>query len=89
MGRSSDTHGREEKRVQGLSGKARMKTPFERPRRRWEDGIKMDLREIGWGCVEWIYQAQVRDRWRALVNPVMNIRVLEPRIYSVNLSLFI
>jgi sorting nexin-29 len=49
---------------------------LERPRRRWEDGIKMDLREIGWGGVEWIHLAEDRDRWRAVVNAVMNLRVL-------------
>jgi hypothetical protein len=42
-------HGRREKLVQGFSGKAQRKKPLERPRRRWEDGIKMDLTEIGWG----------------------------------------
>jgi hypothetical protein len=51
-----------------------------RPKRRWEDGIKMNLREIVWGAVEWIQLAQDRDRWRALVNAVMNLRVLAPRI---------
>jgi hypothetical protein len=50
-----------------------------RPRRRWEDGIKMDVREIAWGGVEWIHLAQDRDRWRAVVNVVMNLRVLAPR----------
>jgi hypothetical protein len=54
--------------------------PLERPRRRWEVGIKMDLREIGWGGVEWIHLAQDRNRWRSVVNAVMNIRVLAPRI---------
>jgi hypothetical protein len=62
-----------------LVGKLEGKRPLERPRRRWEDMIKMDLREIGWGCVEWIYPAQDRDRWRAVVNAVMNLRVLAPR----------
>jgi hypothetical protein len=46
------------------------KTPLGRARRRWEDGIKMDLREIGSGGVEWIHLAQDRDRWRAVVNEV-------------------
>jgi hypothetical protein len=46
-----------------------------RPRRRWEDNIKMDLREIGWDGVDWIDLAQDRDQWRTLVNTVMNIRV--------------
>jgi hypothetical protein len=53
--------------------------PLGRPRHRWEDGIRMDLREIGWGGVEWIHLAQHRDRWRAVVNAVMNLRVLAPR----------
>jgi hypothetical protein len=43
------------------------------------DGIKMDLREIGWGCVEWIHLAQDRDRWRDVMNAVMNLRVMAPR----------
>jgi hypothetical protein len=49
--------------------------PLERPRCRWEDNIKMDLRELWFGDVDWIHWAQDRDRWRALVNMVMNIRV--------------
>jgi hypothetical protein len=48
-------------------------------RRRWVDEIKIDLREIGWECVEWIHMAPDRDRWRAVVNAVMNLRVLAPR----------
>jgi hypothetical protein len=51
--------------------------PLERPRRRRENGIRMDLREIGWGSVDWIQLDS--DRWRALVNTVMNLRVLAPR----------
>jgi hypothetical protein len=46
-----------------------------RPRRRWEDNIKMDLREVGWGGMDWINLAQDRDWWRALVNAVMNLGV--------------
>ena len=46
-----------------------------RPRRRWEDNIRMDLREVGCGCVDWMELAQDRDRWRALVSAVMNLRV--------------
>jgi hypothetical protein len=49
VGRACGTHGRREKRVLGFGGKARRKRPLERPRRRWEDEIKMDLKEIGWG----------------------------------------
>jgi hypothetical protein len=62
-----------------LVGKPKGKRPLERPRYRWEDGIKMDLREISWGGVEWIHLAQDRDRWRAVVNAVMKLRVLTPR----------
>jgi hypothetical protein len=54
------------------------KRPLERPRHRWEDGIRMDLGEIGWGNVEWIQLAQDRGRWRAFVNTVMNLRDLAP-----------
>jgi hypothetical protein len=49
--------------------------PLGRPRRRWEDNIKMDLREIGFGDVDWNYLAQDRNRWRAFVNTVMSLRV--------------
>jgi hypothetical protein len=67
-----------------LMGKPEGKRPLERQRRRWEDGIKMDLREIGWGGdVEWIHLAQDRDRWRAVVNAVMNLRVLVPRSFII------
>jgi hypothetical protein len=61
-----------------LVGKPEGKRPLERPRRRWEGGVKMDLGETGWGDVEWIHLAQDRDHWRALVNAVMNLRVLAP-----------
>jgi hypothetical protein len=62
-----------------LVGKPEGKRPLGRPRRRWVDGIKMDLEEIGSGVVERIHLAQDRDRWRAVVNAVMNLRVLAPR----------
>jgi hypothetical protein len=55
------------------------KRPLGRPKRRWENGIRMDLREIGLGCVDWILLAQERDRWRAVVSTVRNLRVLTPR----------
>jgi hypothetical protein len=72
----------ERKLYKVLVGKPEGKRPLGRPRRRREDGIRMDLREIGWGSVEWIQLAQDRDRWRALVNTVMDFRVLVPRISS-------
>jgi hypothetical protein len=62
-----------------LMGKPKGKRPLERPRRRWEDGIRMDLRKIFFWSVDWNQLAQDRDRWRALVNAVMNLRVLSPR----------
>jgi hypothetical protein len=62
-----------------LVGKPEGRRPLGRPRRRWEDGIRMDLEETGWGGVEWIHLAQDRDHWRALVNAVMNLRVLGPQ----------
>jgi hypothetical protein len=62
-----------------LVGKPEGKRSLERPRHRWEDGVKMDLREIDWGDVEWIYLAQDRDRWPAVVNTVAKLKVLAPR----------
>jgi hypothetical protein len=56
-------------------GKPEGKRPLGRPRHRWEYNIKIDLREIGWGGMDWIDLAQDRDQWRALVNTVMNLRV--------------
>jgi hypothetical protein len=58
-----------------LIGRPEGRRPLGRPRRRREDNIKMDLREIGFGDVDWIDLAQDRDRWRALVNTVMNLLV--------------
>jgi hypothetical protein len=58
-----------------LVGKPEGKRPLGRPRRRWEDNIRMDLREIRWGGMDWIDLAQDRDQWRAVVNTVMNLRV--------------
>jgi hypothetical protein len=62
-----------------LVGKPEGKRPLERPRRRWKDELRMDLRETGWGNVEWIQLAQDRGQWQALVNMVMNLRVLAPQ----------
>jgi hypothetical protein len=61
-----------------LVGKPEGKSPLGRPRHRWKNGIRMDLRETGWGSVEWIHMAQDRDQWQALVNMVMNLQVLAP-----------
>jgi hypothetical protein len=55
--------------------KPERKRPLGRPRRRWVNNIKMDLREIGWDGVDWIELAQDRDQWMVLVNTVMNLRV--------------
>jgi len=62
-----------------LVGKPEGETPLERPRRRWDDNIKMGLQEVGRGCGEWMELAQYRDRWRALVSTVMNLRVPKMR----------
>jgi hypothetical protein len=51
------------------------KKPLGSPRCRWVDNMKIDLREIGWDCMDWIELAQDRDQWRALVNTIMNFRV--------------
>ena len=55
-------------------GKPEGKRPLGRPRRRWEGNIKMDLQDVGFEVMDWIELAQERDRWRALVNAVMNLR---------------
>jgi len=58
-----------------LLGKSEVKRPLGRPRHRWEDNIKMDLQEVGCGVMDWIELAQDRNRWRTLVNGVMNFCV--------------
>jgi len=57
-----------------LVGKPERKRPLGRPKRRWEDSIKMDIQDVGW-CMNWIDQAQDRDRWPAVVNGAMKLRV--------------
>jgi hypothetical protein len=70
---------REERKVyMVLVGKPEGKRPLGRPRRRWENGIRMEIREIGLGGLDWIQLTQDRDRWRAVVSVVMNLRVLVP-----------
>jgi hypothetical protein len=59
-----------------LVGKPERKRPLGRSRCRWEENIKMDLQEMGCGSMDWIELAQDRDRWQALVNAVMDLRVL-------------
>jgi hypothetical protein len=71
--------GEERNVYRALMGKPEGKRPLERPRRRRENGIRTDVREIGWRSVDWIQLARDRDRWRAVVNTVMNLRVLTPR----------
>jgi len=65
-----------------LVGKSEGKRPLGRPRRRWEDNIKMDLEEVGGGCGDWMELAQNRDRWRALVGTVMNLGV--PKMLGIS-----
>jgi hypothetical protein len=70
---SADGEGKDVYRV--LVGKPEGKRPLGRPRRRWEDSIKMDLTEVGCGCMDWIELNQGTERWRALVNVTVNLRV--------------
>jgi hypothetical protein len=58
-----------------LVGKPEGKRPLGRPRRKWEDNVRMDLQVVGWGFEDWIGLAHDRDRWRALVSAVRNLRV--------------
>ena len=62
-----------------LVGKPEGKRPLGRPRHRWEDNIKMDLQGVEGGCGDWMELAQDRDRWRALVNTVMNLQIPKMR----------
>jgi hypothetical protein len=71
--------GEERKVFKVLVGKPEGKRPLGRPRRRWKDRIRMDLREIVLGSVDWIRPAQDRDQWRTVVSAVMNLRVLTPQ----------
>jgi hypothetical protein len=73
MCRVRSTNGGDQYRI--LVGKPEGKRPLGRPRRRWVDNIKIDVREIGWDGMDWIELAQDKDQWRSLVNTVMNLRV--------------
>jgi len=76
MGGAGRPYGEEERDVyRVVVWKPEGKRPLGRPRRRWQDNIKMDLQEVGCGGMDWIELVQGRDRWRVLVNAVMNLRV--------------
>jgi hypothetical protein len=75
MGGSCSTSGGEKEPVKVISVKARGKETLGRPRRGWVDNIRMDLGEMGWGGVDWIGLAQDRNKWRTLVNSVLDLRV--------------
>jgi hypothetical protein len=70
--------GEDRKLYKVLVGKPQGKRPLGRPRHRWEYGIRMYLREIGWEGVEWVQLAQDKDRWQVVVNVVLNLQVLSP-----------
>jgi hypothetical protein len=74
MGGACGMYGGQERCIQGLVGRHDWKRPFGRPRSRWDDNVKIDLQEVGWGDMNWIDLARDRDRWRGLVNAVMNLR---------------
>jgi hypothetical protein len=74
-GCTSNTNGEKRNACSLLLGKPEGKKPLERPRRTWVDNIRMDLVEVGWGDVDWTDLAQDRERWRALLNSVLNLRV--------------
>jgi hypothetical protein len=75
MDRACSTNGAKRSACRILVGELEGKKPLGRLRRRWVDNIKMDLRETGWGGMDWIDLAQNRDQWRALVNTAMNLQV--------------
>jgi hypothetical protein len=75
MCRACSTNGEKMNAYRISVGNPEGKKPLRRPRYRWVDNNKIDLRDIGWDGMDWIDQAQDRDQWRALVNTVMNLRV--------------
>ena len=79
MGRACGAYEGGERCAQGSGRETCGKEPLGRPRRRWEDNIKMDLQEVGGGCGDWVELAQDRDRSKALVSTVRNLRVPKMR----------
>jgi hypothetical protein len=75
VGGACGTHGEIRNAYSILVGRPEGNRPLGIPRNRWEDNIRMDLREIWWKGMDWIHLAQGRDQWRAVVNTVMNLRV--------------
>jgi hypothetical protein len=75
MGGACSAYGERRGVYRVLVGKPEGKRPLGRPRHRWEDNIMADLQEVGCGGMEWIELAQDRDRWRTLVNAVINLRI--------------
>jgi hypothetical protein len=75
MDGSCSTNGVKRNAYKILVGKSEGKELLGRPRRRWVDNIRMDLGEVGWGYVDWVDLARDRNKWRALVNAVMNLRI--------------
>jgi hypothetical protein len=75
MGRTCGAYGGGKRGAQVLVGKPEGKRPLGRPRRRWEDNIKMDVQEVGEGRGDWMELTQDRDMWRALVSTVKNLRI--------------
>jgi hypothetical protein len=74
MGGACSTYGEKRGAYRILVGRPEGRRPLERPRLRWEDNIKMVLEDVGWVGMDWIELSQDRDRWRAVVNAVMNLR---------------
>jgi hypothetical protein len=75
VGGACSTQGGEERRIRDFGGKPEGKRQLGRPRGRWKDHIKMDLQELDCEGMDWIDLAEDRDRWRALANAIMNLRV--------------